>query len=133
MKNRKTFMVAIVMVTVLVLFVGCSAHAEKAEVVSENEILSVKVESRPITNGMGGIAKYRNYVTYSYVSDDGTVEFEEHMLFDNYDEFTYEVIFHLSEENKVVVKQCGENTSYEIYLTRVNYEQIFTEQEEDVN
>ena len=132
MKTRK-LLVAIVMVAVLVMFVGCSAHAEEAEWVSENEILSAKVEARPITNGAGGIVKYRNYLTYSYVSDDGTVKFDEHQLFDDYEAFTYEVIFYLSEENKVVAKYEGEDTCYEIYLTQVNYEQIFTEQEEDVN
>ncbi|MBQ2835662.1 MAG: hypothetical protein IJE68_02355 [Clostridia bacterium] len=137
--KKRNLLVIIIMIAVLVLLVGCSAHADEPEwvLVAENEILSAKVESRPLTNGLGGIVKYRNYVTYCYVSDDGTVEFDEHPLFEDYSNFIYEVIFYPSEESKVVKYECkyeGENqTRYEVYLTQENYEQIFTVNEEDVD
>ena len=133
--KKRNFLVITLVITMLVLLVGCSAEATlegEWVLVSEKEILSAKVESRPLTNGMGGVRDYRNYITYCYVNDNGTVGFDEHCLFENYSGYIYEVQFkYPSEEDKVVVYSwsgLADKTFYFIYLTQESYEQIFNPQ-----
>jgi len=124
----KKLRILLTIVCILCL-VGCSSKQEISQktFVSEEEIVSAKVEYRTRTTRFGGIRGYNPYLIIMFIEEDGSLNVEDHQIREDYTEFNYELHVTKGDENKIIRYEQGQKGIFEVYLTEQIYERIFNE------
>lgn len=120
--KSKTILLAILMFSIFVLFVGCT---QPPETTKTYEVLSVYQYPRANTNGYGGVQGYDVGYHVSYIDENGNVgevDFVNQSDWDNPNRLVT-----IGEETKIIISDSGKIT---LYLTREDFEKMNVKIEE---